>query len=97
MDLTKIKSELGYKDLFSVEDALAKTVRWYLENQPERGGEIEKRLQDPFAYDAEDRLVAIFKESIQRMAAVHFDIEKGRPHAYAHPKEPGQQRDHRER
>jgi hypothetical protein len=97
MDLSKIKTELGYRDLIPTEEALAKTVHWYLEHPPERDGEIERRLQDPFNYPAEDQLVAVFKESLQRMAAVPFDIEINRPHPYAHPKVPGQQRDHRER
>ncbi len=97
VDLTKIKSQLGYRDLYSPVEALAKTTRWYLENQPERSGEIEKRLQDPFDYAGEDRLVAVYKDSLQRLAAVPFNIDTSRPHPYAHPKAPGQQRDHRER
>ena len=97
MDLAKIKNELGYKDLIPTEEALARTVQWYLEHPPERGGEIERRLQDPFNYPAEDQLVTIFKESLQRMAAIPFAIESTRPHPYAHPKAPGQQRDHRDR
>jgi nucleoside-diphosphate-sugar epimerase len=97
VDLTKIKNQLGYKDLIPPEEALAKTVQWYLAHPPERGGEIEKRLQDPFNYEAEDQLVAIFKDSLQRMAAIPFDVASDRPHPYAHPKAPGQQRDHRDR
>ena len=97
VDLTKIKNQLGYKDLLPPEEALAKTVQWYLEHPPERGGEIEKRLQDPFNYAAEDQLVAIFKDSLQRMAAIPFEVATDRPHPYAHPKAPGQQRDHRDR
>ncbi len=97
MDLSKIKRDLGYKDLIPTEEALAKTVQWYLENPPEPGGEIEQRLQDPFDYPAEDRLVAVFKESLQRMSAIPFDMARNRPHPYAHPKERGQQRDHRDR
>ncbi|MGH7961957.1 MAG: NAD-dependent epimerase/dehydratase family protein [Candidatus Binatia bacterium] len=97
LDLTKIKQDLGYKDVLPVEEALARTAHWYVEHQPERGGEIEKRLQDPFNYPAEDQLVAIFKESLKRMAAIPFEVESSRPHPYAHPKTPGQQRDHRER
>ena len=54
-------------------------MQWYLKNQPERGGEIEKRLQDPFDYAGEDRLIAVFKESMQRMAAVPFNIDTSRP------------------
>src|SRR5262249_651855 len=97
MDMSKIKSELGYRDLISTEKALAKTTHWYLEHSPERGGEIEQRLQDPFNYVAEDQLVAVFKESLQRMAAIPFDIEINRPHPYAHPKARGQHGDHRDR
>ena len=97
MDLFKIKTELGYRDLIPAEEGLRRTVQWLLDNRPEPGGEVEKRLQDPFDYAGEDRLVAAFKDSIQRMAAVPFNIDTSRPHPYAHPKEPGQQRDHRER
>ncbi|MEW6299806.1 MAG: epimerase [Thermodesulfobacteriota bacterium] len=97
MDLTKIKNDLGYKDVVPVEEAVARTVRWYVEHQPERGGEVERRLQDPFDYAAEDELVAVFKDSLRRLAAVPFNREKGRPHPYAHPKVPGQLRDHRDR
>ncbi len=97
VDLTKIKNQLGYTDLYPVEEAIQKTVQWYLENQPERGGEIEKRLQDPFNYEAEDRLVAAYKDSMRRLAEIPFDVQLDRPHPYAHPKEPGQERDHRER
>ncbi|MGH7963346.1 MAG: hypothetical protein ACRERD_16245, partial [Candidatus Binatia bacterium] len=96
MDLSKIKKDLGYTDRIAPEAALVKTVQWLLEHLPERGGEIEQRLQDPFDYAAEDQLVAIFKESLARMAAIPFD-KTIRPHPYAHPKVPGQQRDHRER
>ncbi len=97
VDLTKIKNQLGYTDLYPVEEALEKTVEWYLANQPERGGEIEKRLQDPFDYAAEDRLIAAYTDSMQRLAAIPFEVQTDRPHPYAHPKEPGQERDHRER
>jgi nucleoside-diphosphate-sugar epimerase len=97
MDMSKIKNELGYRDLIPTEEALTKTTHWYVEHPPARDGEIERRLQDPFNYPAEDQLLAIFKESLQRMAAISFDIEINRPHPYAHPKAPGQQRDHRDR
>ena len=97
VDLAKIKNQLGYADLYPVEEALEKTVAWYLANPPERGGEIEKRLQDPFNYETEDRLIAAYRDSMQRLAAIPFAVQTDRPHPYAHPKEPGQERDHRER
>jgi nucleoside-diphosphate-sugar epimerase len=97
MDLFKIKTELGYTDIVSPEEGLKKTTQWLLDNRPEPGGEVEKRLLDPFDYAGEDRLATVFRESMQRMAAVTFNIDTTRPHPYAHPKEPGQQRDHRAR
>ncbi|HJU29415.1 MAG TPA: NAD-dependent epimerase/dehydratase family protein [Candidatus Binataceae bacterium] len=97
MDLFKIKTELGYRDPVPPEEGLARSVRWYLEHQPERGGEIEQRLQDPFDYAAEDELIAIYRESIVRMAAVRFKKVPPTPHPYPHPKVPGQARDHRNR
>jgi nucleoside-diphosphate-sugar epimerase len=97
MDLYKIKSELGYKDLITPEEAIARTVGWYVEHPPERGGDIERWLQDPFDYAAEDRLVGIFRESLERMTEIRFSKVQPTPHPYPHPKVPGQQRDHRNR
>ena len=98
-DLTKIRTQLGYTDVYPVEEALSRTVEWYLQNQPERGGEIETQLHDPFDYDAEDRLIASYKESLIRMAEIPIDVEtiSLTPHAYPHPKVSGQTRDHRGR
>ena len=95
MDISKIRQQLGYCDVVPVEEALATTVRWYREHQPERGGEIEQKLQDPFHYAAEDQLAMLWKESVQRLAAVPFELPQ-HYHPYAHPKAPGQP-DHRQR
>jgi nucleoside-diphosphate-sugar epimerase len=97
MDITKLKSELGYRDVLPVQEALPKTVRWYLQNPPERDGEIEQRLADPFDYDMEDRLVEIQRDAVNRMKQVGLATQKPRPHPYAHPKFPGERRDHRAR
>ena len=97
VDLGKIKRQLGYTDVCPVEQALEKTVAWYLEHRPEPGGEIETRLQDPFDYAAEDRLIAAYKDGLRRVAEIPFDVQTDRPHPYAHPKQPGRERDHRAR
>lgn len=96
-DISKLKSELGYRDLLPVSKALPKTVEWYLKNPPQRGGEVEKRLTDPFDYELEDRLVAIQRDAVDRMKQAGVEEQKSRPHPYAHPKAPGGARDHRER
>lgn len=97
MDLFKIKTQLGYRDLIPAVDAIAKTAHWYVENQPERGGEIEQRLQDPFDYTAEDQIIEILRDAGRRAAAVVTHELVPIPHPYPHPKEPGLQRDHRNR
>lgn len=95
MDLSKIRRELGYRDLVPIAEALPQVVRWYVEHQPERGGAIEKNLQDPFNYQAEDQLVTIYKTCLKQLEAIPFGHETFY-HPYAHPKHPGQ-RDHRQR
>ena len=97
MDLFKLKTELGYRDLIPVTEAIRRTVRWYLEHRPEPGGEIERRLQDPFDYAAEDKLAAVYREYIESMSSVRFARTEPIPHPYPHPKIPGQPRDHRGR
>ena len=97
MDITKLKTQLGYRDLVDPIEAIRLTVQWYLKNRPERGGEIEQRLADPFDYAAEDRIIEIQKSAVRQMLDV--EVRGGserRPHAYAHPKSPGE-RDHRAR
>ncbi|MGH7839785.1 MAG: NAD-dependent epimerase/dehydratase family protein, partial [Candidatus Binataceae bacterium] len=97
MDLFKIKTQLGYRDRISAVAAIAKTSRWYVANPPPRGGEIEQRLQDPFDYAAEDRIIAILREAGQQAAAVTTRKIEPTPHPYPHPKAPNLQRDHRNR
>ncbi|HKV53900.1 MAG TPA: hypothetical protein VJN94_04590 [Candidatus Binataceae bacterium] len=96
MDLHKIKQQLGYSDPLAPEEALRRTVRWYIEHQPERGGDIEQRLQDVFDYETEDKLAEIYRNAFA--SAQQFRREIGyTPHPYPHPKEPGLVRDHRNR
>jgi nucleoside-diphosphate-sugar epimerase len=97
VDIFKIRSELGYRDVVGTLDAIERTVRWYLEHPLERGGDMELRLLDPFDYDAEDQLVRIAKEYYQKMAAVEVRKPGPSAHPYPHPKVPGLQRDHRNR
>lgn len=96
MDLHKIKSQLGYTDPLPPAEALRRTARWYIEHQPERGGEIEQRLQDNFDYATEDQLAGIARDTINRAHAFHREMVHT-PHPYPHPKQPGLARDHRNR
>jgi len=96
MDLHKIKQQLGYRDPLPPAEAIRRTARWYIEHQPERGGDIEQRLQDHFDYATEDQLAAIYREAMTRARAFHREVIPT-PHPYPHPKEPNLVRDHRNR
>ena len=87
-DLTKIRTQLGYRDLISPEQALAESVDWLAANQPASGGEIERQLGDPFAYSAEDALLDRYRSGCESADAVEFpEMQSG--HMYRHPKRPG--------
>jgi nucleoside-diphosphate-sugar epimerase len=97
MDTRKIQNQLGYKDKIPVEEALRRTVKWYLKNRPTPGGEVEIRLQDPFNYQAEDQIIKLYHKLVND---IHNIVPFKLPdvfHPYAHPKIQGQKRDHRER
>ncbi len=96
MDLHKIRLQLGYRDQLDPAEAIRRTVRWFLEHQPERGGELEQRLHDDFDYAAEDQLAAIYRDALERARKFHRGPQPTM-HPYPHPKEPGLARDHRNR
>ncbi len=88
-DIGKIKTQLGYRDVVSPAQALAASVDWLVANRPERDGEIERQLGDPFAYPAEDELIAACRRGHAAAEAVAFpDMQLG--HMYRHPKKPGE-------
>jgi hypothetical protein len=66
---TKLSTELGYRDVVPCDQALAQTAHWLVEHPPERGGSIERNLQDPFDYDAEDALVAAWRAALGPLQA----------------------------
>ncbi|MDP6781971.1 MAG: NAD-dependent epimerase/dehydratase family protein [Dehalococcoidia bacterium] len=87
LDISSLERDLGYEDVVPAEEAVAHTVRWYMERRPEPGGEVEKQLRDPFDYAAEDRLIEIAKEMADKVRDVPFTGFKY-VHPYAHPKKP---------
>src|SRR5207253_9453072 len=56
LDLGRVRTDLGYRDLVPARKALARTARWLAAN-PIHGSTEEYTLTDPFDYEAEDRLV----------------------------------------
>ena len=97
LDLTRIRVELGYRDVLGVREALARTVRWYVDRPPEPGGDVERALGDPFDYAAEDRLIAAYRQGLELMRAASTEVGEIVWHPYAHPREAGTQRDQKGR
>ncbi len=99
LDLHKLRTDLGYRDVVSVRDAVKFTAEWLVAHRPPPGGDLETAIADPFDYDAEDRLVGAYQaamDDLRPLAPVRRESGYA-PHAYAHPKAADQARDHRNR
>lgn len=97
LDLTRIRTQLGYRDVVPVEQALARTARWYVEHPLAPGGEIEQQLGDRFDYAAEDELIRRFQTAMSELGQLGQARSGIGHHPYPHPTEPGKKRDHRNR
>jgi nucleoside-diphosphate-sugar epimerase len=58
MSVENLRHQLGYRDVVPAVEALATTARWLADHPVPRGSVMEQGLQDPFDYEAEDRLIA---------------------------------------
>jgi nucleoside-diphosphate-sugar epimerase len=96
MDISRLRTELGYRDVVPTIEAVRRTIRWYVDNPLERGGEYESRVGDPFDYDNEDRVITLARAFASDVAALTPDAEAF-VHPYAHPDKPGVGRDQRGR
>ena len=84
-----IRDELGYRDPVPADEALATTIDWLVANPPEPGGEIERQVGDPFAYEQEDELVERWRVARGALGVVESPLpEQG--HQYRHPRTPGE-------
>ena len=92
MDITRVKAQLGYRDIVPVEEALELTVKWYLDHPLSAAGERERNLGDPFDYAYEDQLIGAYRA---RSQALREDLERLSPvevswrHPYPHPQKRG--------
>jgi nucleoside-diphosphate-sugar epimerase len=87
LDSSRIREELGYEDVLGFEEAVKRTVDWYLENPLEPGGDDERRIGDPFDYVAEDRFKAALDDFLKATEQIEFAGVTLR-HSYDHPKKP---------
>ena len=91
-DITKIKEQLGYREVVPVDKGMELSVRWLLENPLVRDGEIEKSLGDPFDYAVEDKLIQIYSTAKEQLTQQFWEAPQSEiawRHPYAHPKEQG--------
>ena len=84
LDLTRVRTELGYRDLVPAREALARTARWLAAN-PLHGSTEEFTLTDPFDYAAEDQLVDAWLAARAAMPSFAYDPEPRYGLAYSGP------------
>ncbi len=85
LDLGKLRTQLGYRDVVPAREALARTARELAAHPLARGGWEEKALTDPFDYAAEDALVAAWRKALASVAPVKFAAEPGYTLSYSGP------------
>jgi nucleoside-diphosphate-sugar epimerase len=85
LDLTRLRSELGYRDLVPAREAVRHTARWLAANPLEPGAQEETVLTDPFDYAAEDRLIAWWQAAVASLPDPGFADEPRFGMAYSGP------------
>lgn len=85
LDLTRIKSELGYRDVVPAREAVKLTARWLADNPLQPGAQEEVVLTDTFDYAAEDALIDAWHAALESMPSVRFDPEPRYGLAYSGP------------
>jgi nucleoside-diphosphate-sugar epimerase len=85
LDMTKIRTQLGYSDVVAPERGLAITAKWLRDHPLPPNGPDEKIMQDPFDYQAEDELIASWKMLREQMPQVTFQREPGFTATYSGP------------
>ncbi|OGO02674.1 MAG: hypothetical protein A2Y91_02840 [Chloroflexi bacterium RBG_13_54_8] len=92
MDVSKIKEQLGYRDVVPTRKALEMTVEWYMKNPLPPGGEVEQASGDPFDYAAEDRYIQIYKDGSEQIRQAFLQAPGTKVvwrHPYPHPQKKG--------
>ncbi len=66
-------------------EAHRRTIRWQLEHLARNSAEVDRVLEDPYDYAAEDELVALQRRFMADAAAVRFSSEPGFTSGYYGP------------
>ena len=84
-DTEKLRTLLGYRDVVPAREAVARTARWLADNPPDRSGQTERIIEDPFDYDNEDRLIAWWRSATDDAPDLDWRFPPGYGLAYAGP------------
>jgi hypothetical protein len=82
VDASLIRDELGYRDVVDPVEALRRTIRWQVANLAGKSAAVDHLAEDPYDYEAEDRLVALQQRFMAEAAAVTFTAEPGYSSGY---------------
>ena len=82
-DLTKIRNELGYRDIVDPLEGVAHAALWYAQHGVDERG--AKTLEDPYDYDAEDRLIEAWRRAMAQIPRDLFAQEPGYTGSYSGP------------
>jgi nucleoside-diphosphate-sugar epimerase len=82
-DISKIKHELGYKDIVDPVEGITQAARWYAEHGVDERG--ASTLQDPYDYAAEDTLVQAWRRALAQVPRDLFAVEPGFTSSYSGP------------
>jgi nucleoside-diphosphate-sugar epimerase len=85
VSVAKARDVLGYADPVPAAEALAQTVRWYLEHPPDQA--TTDRMIDKFDYAAEDRAIDGYRAATAGLLAAQAPAQSA-AHPYPHPKGP---------
>jgi nucleoside-diphosphate-sugar epimerase len=75
LDTSRLREDLGYRDVLPLRDGLTETVEWMLANR--EAMDANPNLTDPFDYDAEDRLVAAYDHALADLAPFAAPFAQG--------------------
>ena len=68
LDTSRLRDELGYRDVVPLRDGLGETVEWMLAHREEM--DANPNVLDPFDYAAEDALVEAYDRALSSLADV---------------------------
>jgi len=89
MDITKVQTQLGYRQIVPTEKAVEISVKWLLDHPPKPGRVEEQNLSDPFDYEEDDRVIRRLKQTWAQLWEEALGARYDWRHPYPHPQKRG--------